>query len=104
MNEFQMAYENSNILFEGDRIERIPDGMFAVVSLALAYCQVTDAVLHKHHRRIVKLWGTRRLAEHHASELTKKLDPDGESWYEVLPKDPKPKPRPFHFDQDDIPF
>ncbi len=102
-NEFQAAYYNSNALFDGDRIEKIPDGMFAVVAVSLAYCPITDAVLHRHNRSIVKLWGTERLAQWHASKLTSTLNPeDCGGWYEVLPRPAAPRlPAPS---DDDIPF
>jgi hypothetical protein len=105
-NEFQAAYYTSSMLqMERNHLD-IPDGMFAVVGLSLAYCQFTDATLRNPDRRVIKLYGSRRIADHVCKTMNAKLaDWEGcEAWYEVYPKAPQPVlPAPTYSD-DEIPF
>jgi hypothetical protein len=105
-NEFYNAWQNSNLTFDGDRVT-VPADMFAVVACAPAYCPVTDATLNRTHREVVKLCGSRRVAEYHARMLMARdcggEEFDGEFWYVVLPQAPVARWTP-PLDNDDLPF
>jgi len=108
-NEFQNAYQTSQALQRQTNAYAVPEGMFAVVECSLAYCQFTDATLPNPDRRVVRCYGSRRIAEHVAArknaELAELYAEDGgcEAWYEVSPKLPRPVLIAAPID-DEIPF
>jgi hypothetical protein len=100
MCEFQNAYETSKAMFTGHILPRIPEGMFAVVVEHTAHCGYTDAVLPWPHRKIVKLYGSRRIAEHAAKKLAESFGDAEEVGVTVFQKVTYPPRIPM----DDIPF
>jgi len=105
-NEYQNAYYVSQQLQAERNVLDIPEGMFAVVCCSLAYCQFTDATLPNPNRSLVKLFASRKIADHVAKVAMAKLG-DGEDyevWYDVYPKlPPVVRPAPT-YTNDDIPF
>jgi len=101
-NEFQNAYQLSQQLHRNPAIE-IPAGAFGIVVETPAYCQFTDAMLPQSHRRLVRVVGTRRIADHILTKLVADLDPsEYDVNYSVWPEAPRAVyvPRP----DDEIPF
>jgi hypothetical protein len=109
-NEFQNAYQTSQQLQRERNHLDIPAGLVAVVEESLAYCQFTDATLPNPNRAVVKLYGSRRIADHVAKALNAKQQGEGfegEVWYAVAPKLPVPAPmtdRRWEELTDEIPF
>jgi hypothetical protein len=90
MNELAMAYADSCAM-QDDCYVTVPAGMFAVVAETPSYCPVTDAILHNPARRVVKLVGTRKIAEHLARKMNAAVNEDDwEIGYTVFPKLPRP--------------
>jgi hypothetical protein len=102
-NEFQNAYATAQLIQRRENEFTFPADMFAVVAEFLDYCPFTDATLPNPGRRLVRLCGTRRVAEYYARKLD---DEYGESWGAVYPKEEK-KFTPVDYApmmDDDIPF
>jgi hypothetical protein len=105
-NEFQNAYEVSKELQRQDNALDIPEGMVALIGYSLAYCRFTDATLPNPNRRVLRLFASRRIAEHIAARENSRLgeEYDGEAWYGVLPKLPEPVRPVRTWNDDDLPF
>lgn len=104
-HELQNAYQLSQQLHSNPAIE-IPAGCFGIVVETPAYCQFTDAMLPQAHRRLVRICGTRRIADYFVDKLVAELD-EGEGYevrYEVWPKAPVLPRHAFAATDDEIPF
>jgi hypothetical protein len=101
VNELQMCYQNSNLM-QTSHIVEVPAGLFAVVIESAEHCPVTDAILHNPRRSIVRLVGTRRIAEHIARKLNDARDEYDECNYDVFPRS-RPQRPPVDI-MDDMPF
>ena len=108
MNELEMCYRNSCLL-QDDCYVSVPAGLFAVVVESASHCPVTDAILPNPRRSVVRLVGSRKIADHIARKLNAARDEYDEHGFGVFPELPRKADClmghvPSQFDDLEMPF
>lgn len=106
-SDLQNAYQVSCQTYEYARVQ-VPVGMFAVVFETLAYCPITDATLPSTNHHLIRLCGSRRIADYYAKvEARKAFGDEGcfdDARVVVLPRAFDETPYRPAVGDDDIPF